>query len=307
MFNLNHSKKFPLIDNNELSFSSYSNDVNYFPELSNQLSSIDFCNALTDNINFDINPNNLDNEEYDAIENYHNPNLENDNIIEGNVNLVIEINNSKMNSNKQNALGRKRKGSESIGKHNECSEDNMIRKYKIYLIETLRNKINSELKKEPVSIEIKGKKYKADRLLKIDQKFAKNIAVNEMRNFLTNKLKTNFSVDISELYKKYPKNYNKEVIEKLFEENKTNMTSILDKNTLECIKYFRKDEDAFSNEENSCLKGIEIRFETLPQILKNNKFNDEYIKNFIGLIKDLENIIERKSPRKARKKSSDNN
>lgn len=307
MFNSNHFKKFPPIDNNEFSSLSYSNDVNYFPELSNQLSSIEFCNALTDNINFDINPNNLDNEEFDAFENYHNPNLENDNIIEGNANLVIEINNSKMNSNKQNVLGRKRKGSESIGKHNECSEDNMIRKYKIYLIETLRNKINSELKKAPVSIEIKGKKYKADRLLKIDQKFAKNIAVKEMRNFLTNKLKTNFSVDISELYKNYPKNYNKEVIEKLFEENKINMTSILDKNTLECIKYFRKDEDAFSNEENSCLKGIEIRFESLPQILKKKKFNDEYIKHFIGLIKDLENIIERKSPRKARKKGSDNN
>jgi hypothetical protein len=176
----------------------------------------------------------------------------------------------------------------------------MLRKFKIYNIETFRTKINSELKKTPVFIENNGEKYEAKKLLKINQEFAKDITVNEARNFLNNKIKTIFSVDISGLYKNYPKNYNQLVIEKLYKENKTNVTCILEKSVLECIKYFRKDEDAFSNEENSCLKGIERRYESLPQDLRKKGFKDDYIKSFFKIIKDFENIIEKKSPRKAR-------
>jgi hypothetical protein len=182
----------------------------------------------------------------------------------------------------------------------------MIRKFKIYNIDTFITKINSELKKTPVFIENNGKKYKANKLKKINYDFAKNITVNEIRNFLNNKLKTILSVDISNLYKNYPKNYNQLVIKKLYEENKTNVTCILEKTGLECIKYSRKDEDAFFNEENSCLNGIEKRYENLPQYLRKKGFQEDYIKNFIELIKDFENIIKKKSPRRARKTKASN-
>jgi hypothetical protein len=258
---------------------------------------IENSNTLTDNINYD-------NALYEVFGNNHNIDSENDDISERNSNVHIEIDNSQMNSNSnhQKFLGRKRKDSKSTGDHNEYSEDNLLRKFKIYNIETFRTKINSELKTTPVFIENNGKKYEAKKLLKINQEFAKDITVNEARNFLNNKIKTIFSVDISNLYKNYPKNYNKLVIEKLYKENKTNVTCILEKSVLECIKYFRKDEDAFSNEENSCLKGIERRYESLPQDLRKKGFKDDYIKKFFEIIKDFENIIEKKSPRKARRK-----
>ena len=302
MINLILSQSYSPIENNELSFEFNYSNVNYSPQLSNELSLIENSNTLTDNINNDINQINYDNALNEVFGNNHNIDSENDDISERNSNVHIEIDNSQMNSNSnhQKFLGRKRKGSESTGDHNEYSEDNMLRKFKIYNIETFRTKINSELKTTPVFIENNGKKYEAKKLLKINQEFAKNITVNEARNFLNNKIKTIFSVDISDLYKNYPKNYNKLVIEKLYEENKTNVTCILEKSGLECIKYFRKDEDAFSNEENSCLNGIERRYESLPQDLRKKGFKDDYIKSFFKLVKDFENIIEKKSPRKAR-------
>jgi hypothetical protein len=302
------SQSYSPVENSELSFELNYTDINYSPQLSNELSLIENSNTLTDNINNDINQINYDNALYEVFGNNHNIDSENDDISERNSNVHIEIDNSQMNSNSnhQKFLGRKRKDSESTGDHNEYSEDNMLRKFKIYNIETFRTKINSELKTTPVFIENNGKKYEAKKLLKINQEFAKNITVNEARNFLNNKIKTIFSVDISDLYKNYPKNYNKLVIEKLYEENKTNVTCILEKSGLECIKYFRKDKDAFSNEENSCLSGIEKRYERLPKDLRKKGFKDDYIKKFFEIIKDFENIIEKKSPRKPRKTRTNN-
>jgi hypothetical protein len=280
MFNLNLSQSYSSIENNGFSFGLNSSSENYESQLLNELLSIENNNSLTDNRNSDI-----------------------DNALH-----KVFINNSDENSNSthHNLLGRKKKGSESTGKHNEYSEDNMIRKFKRYSIETFLNKINSELKAAPVFIEFNGKKYKANKLVKINHKFAKNITVNEIRNFLNNKIKTTLSVDISDLYKNYPKNYNQLVIEKLYEENKTNVTCILEKSGLECIKYFRKDEDAFFNEENSCLNGIEKRYENLPQYLRNKGFKEDYIKIYIELIKDFENINEKKSPRRPRSEKANN-
>ena len=303
MTNLILSQNYSPIENSELelSFEFNYSKINYSPQLSNELSLIENSNTLTDNINYD-------NALYEVFGNNHNIDSENDDISERNSNVHIEIDNSQMNSNSnhQKFLGRKRKDSKSTGDHNEYSEDNLLRKFKIYNIETFRTKINSELKTTPVFIENNGKKYEAKKLLKINQKFAKDITVNEARNFLNNKIKTIFSVDISGLYKNYPKNYNQLVIEKLYKENKTNVTCILEKSVLECIKYFRKDKDAFSNEENSCLKGIERRYESLPQDLRKKGFKDDYIKSFFKIIKDFENIIEKKSPRRARRTRTNN-
>lgn len=261
MFNFNLSPIYSSIDNIDLSSELNFNGKNYSPNLSSELSLIENSSALTDNRNVD---NNIDNAINIVFGNNHNI----DDILLRTNNVYIEINNSEMNSNfnHYNLLGRKKKGSGSAGEHNEYSEDNMIRKFKIYNIDTFITKINSELKKTPVFIENNGKKYKANKLKKINYDFAKNITINEIRNFLNNKLKTILSVDISNLYKNYPKNYNQLVIKKLYEENKTNVTCILEKTGLECIKYSRKDEDAFFNEENSCLNGIEKDMKTFLNI-----------------------------------------
>ena len=297
---------------NELLLRLNTNDKNNESELSNELSYMEDNNVLTENNNVDNNQNNVDIALNEVFGNNHNEVSDNDDIIEGNANFDIENNNNNNNSQMilnsngpitRKKLGRKRKDSESNGIHTDNAEDNMIRKSKINIIETARGQINSKLQKTPISIEINGKKYKANQLLKIDQDIAKNTNVLEMRKFLNNPLKTNFSVEISKKYTNFPKNYNKLVIDKLYEEKKTNVTCILDIITLEGLKYYRNEVDALSKIENSCLKGIEQKFKMLPKYFKEKGKKDEYINNFIEIIKNLENIIANKIPRKTRTKN----
>lgn len=304
-----HSQIFSTFWSNEALFRLNTNDINNESELSNELSFMEDNNALTENNNVDNNQNNVDIAVNEVFGNNHNEVLDNDDIIERNANFNIENNNNSqmiLNSNgpiTPKKLGRKRKDSESNGIHTDNAEDNMIRKSKINIIETFREKINSELQKTPISIEINGKKIKANQLLKINQDIAKNINVLEMREFLNNPLKTNFSVEISKKYTNFPKNYNKLVIDKLYEEKKTNVTCILDIITLEGLKYYRNEVDALSKIENSCLKGIEQKFKMLPKYFKEKGKKDEYIINIIEIIKNLENIIGSKIPRKTRTKN----
>ena len=279
---------------------------NYIPNLYSKLFFIEDNNIQTNN-NEDLN--NIDTfQNKDLViqnkldGNISNEVLNNDGIMGLNSNFHIEISNYQIsqNSNHNNMLGRKKKNSGLIGKHDKYAENNMTVKFKVYFINTLLEQINSEIKKINLSIKIGDQEYKVDELLDIDQKKVKNINVKEIRQFLNNNLKEVFSFDISNKYKNYPKNYNKLVIDKLYEENRTNVTCILDKKVIECLKFFKKDEDEFLYEENSCLKGIEKRFESLPQYLKKKGFKDDYIKQFIEIIKDFENIFDKKSPRRAR-------
>ena len=182
MSDLNVPSDYSPIDKSELLFELFyfKNKTNE-SELLNGLISIQNNNALNDNNNDGIKLNNINNSVCQIFRNNYNVDLGNDNTTEENSNCIIEINNSQKNSNSynHNVLGRKRKGSESNGEHNEYSEDNMIIKYKIYIIETFKIKINSELKKTPISFETNGIKYKANKLVKINQKFAKIIKVDK--------------------------------------------------------------------------------------------------------------------------------
>ena len=161
MHNLNLSQSYSSIENNESLFGLNSSSENYEPQLLNELSSIENNISQTDNRNFDI-----DNALHKVFINNSNIDLDNDDSLGKNASVHIQISNSDENSNSNhyNLLGRKKKGTELTGKHTEYSEDNMIRKFKRYSIETFLNKINSELKAAPVFIEFNGKKYKANKL-----------------------------------------------------------------------------------------------------------------------------------------------
>ena len=178
MFNFNLSPIYSSIDNIDLSSELNFNGKNYSPNLSSELSLIENSSALTDNRNVD---NNIDNAINIVFGNNHNI----DDILLRTNNVYIEINNSEMNSNfnHYNLLGRKKKGSGSAGEHNEYSEDNMIRKFKIYNIDTFITKINSELKKTPVFIENNGKKYKANKLKKLTMILQKILQLMKLEIF----------------------------------------------------------------------------------------------------------------------------
>ena len=122
------------------------------------------------------------------------------------------------------------------------------------------------------------------------------------RELLKKTVKDFFSVHRSSNYSTYPKNFNELLIKEIYKkENGEKITCILEKTILECIKYFRKDEDVINNPNYECLKGLEISFENFKkELLEEN--DEEYTNKMIVLIKIRENKYHNKKSRKKRSK-----
>ena len=204
-----------------------------------------------------------------------------------------------------NMMGRKRKGSLSIGQHNKYSEDNMITKAKILLKDDLLEHINSKIREEEInlSVVIEGVEYKDCQILNIRRDKFIHLDVNENKDLLHKKLKEIFFDDINGRFHNYPKNFNKIVIKKIFEmENAEKIQKILEMEFLECIKYYRKDLTINDDEKYGCLKGLEKKFENLKNKLKKKNHEKKYIDKFIELIQNFENILNHKIARPNKKK-----
>ena len=197
--------------------------------------------------------------------------------------------NSKSKS-KNNVLGRKRKDCEEQGKHTKESQDNIIRKVKVIFKDSILKHINKKMDKiDDLYININGKDYKLNKILDIKQDKIVDINTLSNRELLTKKVKDIFRDDISGRYKKYPTNYNRIAIDKLYEINNKSITSILDLDFLDCIKFFRED-DIINDDNFSCLKGLEKRFQNLQNELKDKSNNQKYINEVIKVIKKFEQI-----------------
>ena len=281
----------------EKSFSYYQNpnillNGNYFygPEFNNIFEE--------ENENNIYNFNNIHNEEDEMAPNQDNM----PNIISNINNVQNDLHPNYVDNNI--LLGRKTKKIGLTESHDKYAEDNRVRKVKVYLKDALFRKINSEIKKNKISINVDGKEYKIDGLLEINQEQTINTTVGGNLSLFETELKNYFSV-ISNKYKNYPKNFNKLIIEKLYEENMENVTCILDKTFLDSLKYFRKDKDVYDNEKYSCLKGIEKDFEDLPKKFRKEGHDDRYINMVIDLINRYEKIYYNKTPRDKNNKKKD--
>ena len=199
-------------------------------------------------------------------------------------------------------LGRKKANSDEEGEHTKYAQDNMIRKFKPYFKDSLKDLINSIIKKDirfPNDM-INGKKYQKMELLNISQEQVKDISVKSNKELLEKKIKDFFSVEISGNYSNYPKNFNALLIEELYKiENGEKVTCILEKTVKESLKFFRMDEDVFYDPEYSCLKGLEKKFLDFKKhlLIKNDK---KYVDDMIYLINNFEIIYAKKRSRAKR-------
>ena len=67
---------------------------------------------------------------------------------------------------------------------------------------------------------------------------------------------------------------------------------------LDCFKYYRKDRDVIKKKRFICLKGLEKKFETLPQKLKKQKHDKHYEEQIMYVINHFEDIYYAKIPKK---------
>ena len=244
---------------------------------------INDINDLSELNNLFFEPNNSNNDTYELAKNI----ISSQNTNSPEINQIIRP--------KKKLLGRKKKNSGEIGKHDKYAENNMIRKMKVIIKNDLLDFINSKIKKELnlSNIIINGKIYKENeiKLLNIKQDQIKDTNVDFNLTFLNTKIKDILSEKISKNNRiKYPFNFNEILINKIYHiKNGESITSILDMTFLECLKYYRKDEDIINDAKYSCLKGLEKGFENLKDKLI-QKNDEKYADMLIELIKKFEKV-----------------
>ena len=192
---------------------------------------------------------------------------------------------------KKRKLGRKRT---EIGKHNKFCKDNLTRKLKGKLFDAILNYINASFVTNKFEIfktnlNIKKKPF----FLKIKQDIIKNINVNFNLNLLNSKLKKIFSNEISKKVISFGLNYNKNLIDKIYKENKYHkVIAILEKTFLECLEQFRGTKNY--NE----LKGLEKEYQYVIEDFVNKGESIEYISMFKSFVENFEEYYKVKKGKK---------
>ena len=212
------------------------------------------------------------------------------------------------NITKERKLGRKTKNSCQKGAHDKYSYDNMTKKLKQLLMNSILNFVNINLIEEEKETSAhkrkKNNKWKVNLtpcLVKIDQSIIGNIKVEYNINLLNLTLKEIFSQDITSKIKKFSKDYNKKIIDEIYLNNQKEKTiTILNMTLSQCIKHLTNKE--YYHE----LQGLEDEYENIISKLKNSGETDEYIELFKDLLGRFEEFYKNKRIKNGSKKEKNN-
>ena len=202
-------------------------------------------------------------------------------------------------SNQSNGILRQKRGrktKKSVGNegvHDKYSDDNLTLKLKVKLFEAILNYINNNFKEIPSinnkNILVCEKPF----LVKIKQKVIKNINVKYSQDLFNSKLKDIFSLDISKKIKKLKPSYNRDLINKIYEEKEqTKIISILNKTFLECLEQFR----GSKNYEE--LEGLEKYYDDVINEFNAKGESQDYIEKFKYIANTFEKTYQEKKAKK---------
>jgi len=209
---------------------------------------------------------------------------------------------------KERKLGRKTKISCQKGAHDKYSYDNMTKKLKQLLINSILNFVNTVLLEEEKDTSTqkrkKDSKWKVNLtplLVKIDQHIIGNIKVEYNKNLLNLSLKEIFSNDITSKITSLSKDFNKKIIDEIYQKNqKERIIKILNMTLSQCIDHLN------SKEYYPELQGLENEYENIINKLKDSGETDEYIKLFKDLFYRFEEFYNNKRIKKGGKKIKKN-
>ena len=184
------------------------------------------------------------------------------------------------------------------GKHSKFSSDNIVRKIKSNLFDTLLRYINASIDEEEIYDQnLKNKKISKPFLLKINQEIIKNTNVELNLDLLSSTLKEIFSNNVSKKVENHGLDKNKKLIEKIYAENKQKRTiNILNMTLNQCLEQFR------GSKKYKELEGLEKEFQNVIKDLKDKGESEKYISDFIDLINTFEEYYMNKKPRAPKKK-----
>ena len=239
-----------------------------------------------DNKNNDINENTV-NEIIFGINN--NKNEKKYLIIEKTNDLSIEQNNKENKNlfqiNLPKKAGRKPKSSIAKSLHTKFSKDNILRKVKVKFFHKLINYLNS--------IIISKNNNKLKKFKPLIGKISQDNTINFNQKLLNSKLKDIFSLyEINGKFRLFGKNYNKIVVDKIYEEKIKELIDVLEMTFLEVFIIFR------DLDEKEKLKGLEKVDSVIREISNKEEFDEKYINDFKETVMRFETFYFNKIGRK---------
>jgi hypothetical protein len=205
-----------------------------------------------------------------------------------------------INSNNKNKIfktkkvlkpGRIKKNSSKKGKHDKFQKDNIIRRFKVFLMRNIFNYINNSF----IINTNKDENNRVNVLQRISSFNSKSISKQDNIKWLNSKIKDVFSENLKKFIC-FDLDYNKKLINKVIQEGKEKKTIFILNKTIKEIWIAYINDDKNNNF---------IGFDTIKQdIIKLRKLGETetYINLYIKVANDFENIFNEINPRKTRRK-----
>ena len=198
--------------------------------------------------------------------------------------------------NEKKKLGRKIKSKECLGGHNKFSDDNIQIKIKNVILKSLLKFINNKIK--IVYSNLDEDSLNKMQLLKLKKKTKEVIKVDYYKKLLNRTLKSIFSEDISTKYKRYYKQHNSDLIEKLINEKdktkKVIFNNLFNLTFADCLNHFR---GSYLKEE---LNGMD-QFDKYCEEIKSGNNIEMYKKVLKYYLENYEKEVTNKKTRKRNK------
>ena len=199
----------------------------------------------------------------------------------------IETINTTLKTKFKGRIKNEDKNNGKYGKHNKYESDNIIKKCKNILICNVIKNINMLIDKE--------KKYES--LLDLDYSFINNLKKDFELELLNKPLKDIVSYDISPKYKLKGKNWNKVIIEKIIQNEKSEeMMNLLNMSFSEWIDIFTYKIESEYNKEVNLLQ------QALDKINKKNDNDKVYLSKLIFYLYNYKRWFESKKGRNTNEK-----
>lgn len=210
-------------------------------------------------------------------------------------NTFNHINHTIIDDDKKD-LGKKRKSSCKTKKHDKYTDDNVRRKIKHLILESLFKFINNKIKE--IYGENIGKGIFEKQLLKINKKQKSEAKIEHDKKLLQKSIGDIFSVNITRKYRNFSPNQNKKLINDLKTDEKSGnikyFQNLFNLSFLECLKHYRGEKNILELEG---LEGI--------QLVKDTYKNEEYYLKYLEYyIQNFEKIIYKKKEKHFKKKKN---
>ena len=190
-------------------------------------------------------------------------------------------------------LGRIRKNSQKKGKHDKYQRDNVIRRFKVFLMKNIYNYINHSF----IINNNKEKNNTVNVLQRISSFNSKSSSKKDNIKWFYSKIKDVFSENLKKFIC-FDLDYNKKLINKVIQEGKEKNTIYILNKTIKEMWFAYINDDKNNNF---------IGFDTIKQdIIKLRQLGETetYINLYIKIANDFENIFNEITPRISRKKNN---